>query len=64
MPLTLLNMPGTSVTDLSPLKDSPLKILNGDFQPARDAKILRAIKTLEMINGKAAAEFLKNAAQK
>jgi hypothetical protein len=44
---------------LAPLKDMPLKELWCDFKPARDAEILRAIKTLEKINGKPAAEFWK-----
>ena len=59
MPLTLLTLKGTAVTDLAPLKDLPLKVLGCDYQAARDAKILRAIKTLETINGKPAAEVLK-----
>ena len=42
--------------DLSPLKDLPnLRELECDFQPARDAAILRSIKTLERINGQPAA---------
>jgi len=47
------------VTDLSPLEGLPLKEITCDFQPERDAAILRSIKTLEKINGKPAAEFLK-----
>jgi hypothetical protein len=34
-----------------------------DFQPARDAVILRSIKTLETINGKPAAELWKEVDQ-
>jgi hypothetical protein len=37
----------------------PLTNLNCDFQPERDAAILRSIKTLEQINAKPAAEFWK-----
>src|SRR5208337_896104 len=35
----------------------PLKLISCDFQKARDAMILRAIKTLETINDKAEDEF-------
>ena len=47
------------MSDLSPLKDMPLKELQCDFKPERDADILRSIKTLETINGKPAKEILK-----
>jgi hypothetical protein len=57
-------MAETSVTDLSPLKDLPLKTLNCDFQAVRDAKILRAIKTLEAINGEPAEQFLNDVKDK
>ena len=57
MPLAELNCKSTKVTDLSPLKDLPLTNIECDFQPERDAEILRSIKTLEKINGKPAAEF-------
>ena len=59
MPLNSLLIKGTSVTDLAPLKDLPLKEIWCDFQAPRDAKILRAIKTLETINGKPADQFWK-----
>ncbi len=58
MPLRWLSCPA-GVTDLSPLKDSPLRELGCNFVPERDTAILRAIKTLEIINGKAAQEVLK-----
>jgi hypothetical protein len=35
----------------------PLKHLVCDFRPERDAAVLRAIKTLETINDKPAAQF-------
>jgi hypothetical protein len=35
----------------------PLKELSCDFNPDRDTKILRSVKTLEKINDKPAAEF-------
>jgi hypothetical protein len=59
MPLQLLWWGGTSVSDLSPLKGMLLKDIYGDFQRERDAEFLRSFKTLETINGKAAAEFWK-----
>jgi hypothetical protein len=62
--LTSLWLTGTKVTDLSPLKGMPLKELSCDFQPERDAEILRSIKTLETINGKPAAEFWRDVEQK
>ncbi len=52
------------MTDLSPLKDLPLTKIECDFQPERDAKILRAIRTLETINGKPAEEFWKSLEKK
>src|SRR5262249_48286045 len=54
--------PGKSkLTDLSPLRGLPLKELYGEFEPTRDAFVLRSIKTLTRINGKPAAEFWKTA---
>lgn len=37
----------------------PLAELTLTFRPERDTELLRSIKTLETINGKAAAEFWK-----
>ena len=62
--LMRLYMGDTKVADLSPLKGMPLKELYCDFQPERDAAILRSIKTLENINGKPAAEFWKDVESK
>lgn len=62
--LTILYIEKTKITDLSLLKGMPLKELWCDFQPERDAEILRAIKTLQTINGKPAAEFWKDVEQK
>ena len=59
MPLTELSMTGTAVSDLSPLKYLPLKTIYCDFVPARDAAILRSIKTLERIGKVPVAEFWK-----
>jgi serine/threonine protein kinase/Leucine-rich repeat (LRR) protein len=59
--LTFLTCERSRVTDLSALKDMPLKEVRCDFVPARDAATLRAIKTLEKINGQPAAEILKQA---
>jgi hypothetical protein len=47
------------VTNLSPLTESPLRDIHCDFNSGRDTMLLKAIKTLELINGKAAAEFWK-----
>ena len=47
------------MTGLSPLKGLHLKNLFCKFDASRDAKMLRAIKTLETINGKPVAEFWK-----
>ncbi len=62
--LTVLSIHHTQVTDLSLLKGMPLKELTCDFQPERNAEILRSIKTLETINGKPAEEFWKGVEQK
>ncbi len=59
MSLQVLWWLGTAVSDLAPLKGMPLKEVYCDFQGERDAEILRSFKTLEKINGKAAAEFWK-----
>jgi Leucine-rich repeat (LRR) protein len=59
MRLTRVDCRRSYITDLSPLKSMPLKELSCDFNPERDAKILRSIKTLETINLKPAAAFWK-----
>ena len=59
MSLTYLSCDRTKVTDLSLLKDMPLKFLCCDFKSERDAAILRSIKTLETINDRPAPEFWK-----
>ena len=59
MQLTHLKYDGTQVTDLSPLRDMPLKKVWVTFKPQRDTQILRSLKTLETINDKPAAEFWK-----
>ncbi len=41
MPLAELECQGSGVTDLSPVKDLPLTKIECDFQPERDAKVLR-----------------------
>jgi len=56
-PLATLWCGGSQVTDFSPLKAAPLKELSCDFQPERDKEALWAIKSLESINGKPAADF-------
>jgi hypothetical protein len=64
MALTYLDYTNTLVSDIATLKGMPLKELRCNFQPARDAVILRSIKTLEIINDKPAAEFWKAVDQK
>lgn len=59
MPLTFLNCQSCG-PDYSILKELPaLREVHLNFQPARDAELLRSIRTLEQINGKPAAEFWK-----
>jgi hypothetical protein len=62
--LTRLHIGFTKVSDLSLLKEMPLKELDCNFRSERDAEILRSIKTLETINGKPAAEFWKEFEEK
>ncbi len=58
MPLKTLNIKGCEkIVDVTPLKDLPLIEIICDFKPERDAKILRAIKTLEEINDKKVEQF-------
>jgi eukaryotic-like serine/threonine-protein kinase len=60
MRLTHFDYTNSFVTDMSPLKGMPLKEVRCDFQPERDAAILRSIRTLETINGRPAVEFWKD----
>jgi serine/threonine protein kinase len=57
--LTVINLARSKVADLSPLKDLPLREITCDFEPERDAAVLRSIKTLETINGQPAARVLR-----
>jgi serine/threonine protein kinase/Leucine-rich repeat (LRR) protein len=57
MKLEDLRCGGSRVTDLSPLRGMPLKVIQCDFQPERNAEVLRSLKTLETINDKPAADF-------
>jgi serine/threonine protein kinase len=59
LPLNALRMCRTNVSDLAPLKGLPLKQLWLDYQPERDAEVLRSLTGLEQINDKPAAEFWK-----
>jgi hypothetical protein len=59
LPLRTLRMARAKVSDLSPLKGMPLKELWIDYQPGRDAAVLRSFKELERINDVPAAEFWK-----
>jgi hypothetical protein len=55
---------GTAVSDLGVLKGLALKKLSCDFRAERDAKILRATRTLEEINGVSVEKFWKEADEK
>jgi Leucine-rich repeat (LRR) protein len=57
LPLQNISLKGTPVADFRPLTKSPLRQLNCDFQPHRDAEALRAIRTLETINLQPAEKF-------
>lgn len=57
--LTELMCGGAKITDLSPLRGAPLKYLHCDFEPDRDAAVLRSIRSLIAINGARTDEFWK-----
>jgi hypothetical protein len=59
LPLKSLRMSRTKVSDLSPLQGLPLKQFWIDYQPERDAEVLRSLTGLEQINDMPAAEFRK-----
>jgi hypothetical protein len=59
LPLKTLRMVRTKVSDLAPLQSLPLKQLWLDYQPERDAEVLRSLKGLGQINDMRAAEFWK-----
>jgi len=59
LPLKSLRILNTKVSDLAPLKGMPLKQLWLDYQPERDAEVLRSLKGLEQINDLPAREFWK-----
>lgn len=61
--LESLEIHDTRVTELAPLRGVPLVSITCDFQP-KDAVALGAIKTLKTINGRPAAEVLKEAEEK
>ena len=56
-----LGIHGTKVTDLTQIKDLPLRQLGLDYRPEREA-FLRSLTGLEVINDKPAAEFWKRPA--
>jgi Leucine-rich repeat (LRR) protein/tRNA A-37 threonylcarbamoyl transferase component Bud32 len=61
MPLATINIAQTRVTDLSPLAGLPIKTLAFNVRPGSDAAVLRAMKSLDSVNGKPAAQFWKDA---
>ena len=62
--LIVVEMSARERADLAPLKGMPLTHIWCDLKAERDAEILRSLKTLEMINGKSAAEFWREVDQK
>jgi len=58
LPLKYLNIRNTLVTDLAPLRELPIEKLVCDFDAARDGAVLRSLKKLAEINGKAKSELL------
>jgi len=62
MPFERASCHKTRVTDLTPLKSTSIQSLDCDFDPERDTRILRSIKTLHTINSLAVAEFWKRVA--
>lgn len=64
MPMTVLKINGTKVTDTNPIRKMPLKHLELDYQHDRDAEILKAIPSLELINLKKADDFWNEQEQK
>ncbi len=58
IPLEILFIKNTRVTDLTPLITTNVRILNLDYVEARDAAILRQVKSLETINDRPAADVL------
>gem|GEM_PF-2404913 len=59
MPLQHLECINPKLADLSPLEGMPLKALRYELNLARDGKVLRSLKQLELLNDKPAAEVLK-----
>lgn len=58
--LRILKCDHAKVVDLTPLMEVPnLEVLICDFEPERDAKVLRALKSLKKINDRPASEMLK-----
>jgi hypothetical protein len=57
--LRTLHCHNTQIADLSAPEEMPPKEIRCDFQAERDADRLRAIETLETINGKPARDFWK-----
>jgi Leucine-rich repeat (LRR) protein/tRNA A-37 threonylcarbamoyl transferase component Bud32 len=62
MKLSSLGIAGTAVTDRSPLEGMPLVAIWCDVKGEDELAFLRSIKTLRQINGRPAAEVLKEAA--
>lgn len=61
MPLKILLVRDTAVTDLSAVEGMALTEISCNFQAERDAKLLRSLTTLKIINHQRAADFWKEA---
>jgi hypothetical protein len=59
LPLKSLQILSTKVSDLAPLKGTPLEQLWLDLPPGPGTEVLRSLKGLKQINDKPAAEFWK-----
>ncbi len=57
-PLEILTLEGSPIADYTVLQKLPLKHIRLDYQPHLHAELLRAIATLETINGLPARRFL------
>ncbi|MBM3891214.1 MAG: leucine-rich repeat domain-containing protein, partial [Verrucomicrobia bacterium] len=57
--LTVLHCGKNRVQDFSPLAGLSLRELSCDFNPQRDAPVLRQIRSLQTVNGLPAGEFWK-----
>ncbi|MBV8878654.1 MAG: protein kinase [Planctomycetaceae bacterium] len=62
LPLQHLRMEQVEVSDLAPLRGLPLRSLDATLVPEKHAPLVASIKSLERLNGKPVADFLRAAA--